>query len=216
MAEHHLHRPQIGAVLHQVGGKGVANNVWADRRADTRPHGVAAENLPKTLSGEGPAAVVEKELGKALTVELRPGVLQIIVEPGHGAVTERHQSLLAPLADDPNESRIEAHSIDGEALEDLAEELIELQVAIREGNSLVLRGDASPAREAPAVQRTMSPANPPATTQPTTVAETTEPAHATPEAGERRQLTVLFCDLVDSTRMSSSLDPEDWGEVLAL
>jgi class 3 adenylate cyclase len=31
---------------------------------------------------------------------------------------------------------------------------------------------------------------------------------------ERRQLTVLFCDLVDSTTLSSQLDPEDWREVV--
>jgi class 3 adenylate cyclase len=31
---------------------------------------------------------------------------------------------------------------------------------------------------------------------------------------ERRQLTVLFCDMVDSTALSSSLDPEDFGDVL--
>jgi class 3 adenylate cyclase/predicted ATPase len=37
--------------------------------------------------------------------------------------------------------------------------------------------------------------------------------HATPEA-ERRQLTVLFCDLVDSTALSSQLDPEDLREVV--
>src|SRR5262249_15735193 len=35
----------------------------------------------------------------------------------------------------------------------------------------------------------------------------------TPEA-ERRQLTVMFCDLVDSTRLSSQLDPEDWRDVV--
>src|SRR5262249_51490842 len=34
-----------------------------------------------------------------------------------------------------------------------------------------------------------------------------------PEA-ERRQLTVMFCDLVDSTRLSSQLDPEDYREVV--
>ena len=28
--------------------------------------------------------------------------------------------------------------------------------------------------------------------------------------GERRQLTVMFCDLVDSTALSEQLDPEDW------
>jgi class 3 adenylate cyclase/tetratricopeptide (TPR) repeat protein len=37
--------------------------------------------------------------------------------------------------------------------------------------------------------------------------------HTAPEA-ERRQLTVLFCDLVDSTLLSSQLDPEDWREVV--
>src|SRR5207237_5163823 len=35
----------------------------------------------------------------------------------------------------------------------------------------------------------------------------------TPEA-ERRQLTVLFCDLVDSTRLASQLDPEELREVV--
>ena len=31
---------------------------------------------------------------------------------------------------------------------------------------------------------------------------------------ERRQLTVLFCDLVDSTAFSGQLDPEDYREVV--
>ncbi len=34
-------------------------------------------------------------------------------------------------------------------------------------------------------------------------------------AGERRHLTVLFCDLVGSTETAARLDPEEWGEVLA-
>src|SRR5262245_11887005 len=34
-----------------------------------------------------------------------------------------------------------------------------------------------------------------------------------PEA-ERRRLTVLFCDLVDSTRLAERLDPEDYREVV--
>ena len=32
--------------------------------------------------------------------------------------------------------------------------------------------------------------------------------------GERRQLTVLFCDLVDSVKLAAGLDPEDWREVV--
>ncbi|MDH5673061.1 MAG: AAA family ATPase [Myxococcales bacterium] len=34
-----------------------------------------------------------------------------------------------------------------------------------------------------------------------------------PQQAERRQLTVMFCDLADSTAMSQSLDPEDLGEL---
>jgi class 3 adenylate cyclase len=34
-----------------------------------------------------------------------------------------------------------------------------------------------------------------------------------PEA-ERRQLTVMFCDLVDSTKLSSQLDPEEYRDVV--
>jgi class 3 adenylate cyclase len=38
----------------------------------------------------------------------------------------------------------------------------------------------------------------------------------TPEViGERRHLTVLFCDLVGSTAISAQLDPEEWRETVA-
>jgi len=36
-----------------------------------------------------------------------------------------------------------------------------------------------------------------------------------PSAGERRHLTVLFCDLVGSTEIAARLDPEEWREVVA-
>jgi hypothetical protein len=39
------------------------------------------------------------------------------------------------------------------------------------------------------------------------------PGPCPPEA-ERRQLTVMFCDLVDSTKLPSQLDPEDYREVV--
>src|SRR5215472_9754005 len=40
------------------------------------------------------------------------------------------------------------------------------------------------------------------------------PAQAS-AAGERRHLTVLFCDLVGSTEIASRLDPEEWRELVA-
>ena len=39
-------------------------------------------------------------------------------------------------------------------------------------------------------------------------------APATTREAERRQLTVMFCDLAGSTELAQRLDPEDWREVL--
>lgn len=83
--------------------------------------------------------------------------------------------------------------LDDDALEELVEELVDVQqVAAREGKVLSWMGGAS---ETPAV------------------APLTTAAAAAPDA-ERRQLTVLFCDLVGSTEISARLDPEDWREVV--
>jgi class 3 adenylate cyclase len=55
----------------------------------------------------------------------------------------------------------------------------------------------------------------------TAVAESADPVvieHGKPREvpeGERRHLTVLFCDLVGSTEMASHLDPEEWREIVA-
>jgi class 3 adenylate cyclase/tetratricopeptide (TPR) repeat protein len=35
------------------------------------------------------------------------------------------------------------------------------------------------------------------------------------EAGERKPVTAVFADVVDSTRLAESLDPEDWAEIAA-
>ena len=37
----------------------------------------------------------------------------------------------------------------------------------------------------------------------------------TSASGERRHLTVLFCDLVGSTEIVARLDPEEWREIVA-
>ena len=43
----------------------------------------------------------------------------------------------------------------------------------------------------------------------------TPPPQAPEIAGERRHLTVLFCDLVGSTAIAAQLDPEQWRETVA-
>jgi class 3 adenylate cyclase len=55
----------------------------------------------------------------------------------------------------------------------------------------------------------------PAPTSQVTVAPTAEPAApAMPLDGERKQVTVLFCDLVGSTAIAERLDPEEYRELI--
>ena len=53
----------------------------------------------------------------------------------------------------------------------------------------------------------------PATSEPAAQADVHQP-HLRALDAERRQLTVLFCDLVDSTVLASQLDPEELREVV--
>ena len=93
-------------------------------------------------------------------------------------------------------------ALDEAYLEDLKDALLyAYPQVVDDGRGLVWSGDAT---TSPALQ---SPAQPPAQA-------TTPPAPSPPPEAERRQLTVLFCDLVDSTRLASQLDPEDLREVV--
>src|SRR5439155_8851969 len=61
---------------------------------------------------------------------------------------------------------------------------------------------------------TASPMPPPATPEVSPARDEAAPvAPPTPDA-ERRQLTVMFCDLVESTALSGQLDPEEYREVV--
>jgi class 3 adenylate cyclase len=86
------------------------------------------------------------------------------------------------------------------------------QVVDDAGRGLRWTGDpaATPVQASPAPRRA-----PPPVSQPDhpLQGETPLPAPRPPDA-ERRQLTVLFCDLVDSTRLASQLDPEDYRAVV--
>jgi class 3 adenylate cyclase len=95
--------------------------------------------------------------------------------------------------------------LDDATLEDLKLELVKGQrLAVdEEGEVLVWSGTAGTPQALAALPSPHAPS--PATR--------TGHAPFIPEA-ERRQLTVLFCDLVDSTPLASQLDPEDWREVV--
>ncbi len=90
--------------------------------------------------------------------------------------------------------------LDDEALDDLKAELIDAQRVARDedGKVLVWAGAAAPVQSAES--QVQSPPQP--------------LAPNTQSLAERRQLTVMFCDLVGSTALSARLDPEDLREVV--
>src|SRR5262245_17127949 len=45
-------------------------------------------------------------------------------------------------------------------------------------------------------------------------ARRTAPTTATASTAERRQLTIMFCDMVGSSALSTRLDPEEQGDVI--
>ena len=104
--------------------------------------------------------------------------------------------------------------LDDTALDDLKDEIIYGQrlATDEDGRVLVWTGGTAvpPLTTPPTPQAGHLPA--PVDTHPTQLLPPPD-ASSTPEA-ERRQLTVMFCDLVGSTALSEQLDPEDLREVV--
>src|SRR5262245_25164852 len=104
--------------------------------------------------------------------------------------------------------------LDEAYLEDLKAEIIEArQLAVDEGGRVLVwtgAADAAPASSLPLSQTAPQPAA--LEHIPSPGAAPLAPGGAS--EAERRQLTVLFCDLVDSTVLARQLDPEDYRELV--
>src|SRR5215471_3081392 len=103
--------------------------------------------------------------------------------------------------------------LDDEALEALKEELLYTHAVVDDqGRGLVWTGNIEGTTETPSQPHQSIPSpllQNTSSVQPASSVVTSR----TPEA-ERRQLTVMFCDLVDSTKLSSQLDPEVYRDVV--
>src|SRR5215475_7185080 len=102
--------------------------------------------------------------------------------------------------------------LDDDYLKDLKDELLFAHPVVDEDNrGLVWTGETASRQElaAPPTQ----PTPPPAAQQQPSLLDEPRPTAPPPDA-ERRQHTVMFCDLVDSTKLSSQLDPEEYREVV--
>src|SRR5215831_10011524 len=100
--------------------------------------------------------------------------------------------------------------LDDDRLDLLKEELLYAQYPIADdhGRGLVWTGELGGIQEPAPPQSTQQPA-----AQQQLSLQVTPLPTVSPDA-ERRQLTVMFCDLVDSTKLSSQLDPEEYREVV--
>jgi len=105
--------------------------------------------------------------------------------------------------------------LDDEYLEDLKAEIIQARrLAVDEdGVVLVWTGELPPQQASPAP---LVPQLEEQSDRPVDQASLGSPpiAEHEPFDAERRQLTVLFCDLTDSTALAGQLDPEDLREVI--
>jgi class 3 adenylate cyclase len=104
-------------------------------------------------------------------------------------------------------------SLDDAYIEALKAEIIEAQQLATDENGRVLVWAGNTAE-------TSAAASPPAQITPQPAAQVQPSLRVTPLStvpapdAERRQLTVMFCDLVDSTKLSSQLDPEEYRDVV--
>jgi class 3 adenylate cyclase len=101
-------------------------------------------------------------------------------------------------------------ALDDEDLEALKDELIYAKrLALDEdGRVLVWTGETSSAPP------TAAPVPPPAAAAVAPAQGGASPGGPPRAEAERRQLTVMFCDLVESTRLASQLDPEEYRDVV--
>jgi class 3 adenylate cyclase len=104
--------------------------------------------------------------------------------------------------------------LDDDHLDLLKEELIDIQHVARDQDArmLVWTGGTEPPLPASA-SASLPPGQQIIAPQDFSTQAASPSAPPSPDA-ERRQLTVMFCDLVGSTKLASQLDPEDWRDVV--
>src|SRR5215510_350925 len=98
------------------------------------------------------------------------------------------------------------------SLDVLKDELIKVHQLARDhaGEMLVWTGETASGQAV--ASSPVQPTQPPAAQD--QLSPQLTPRSSAPPDAERRQLTVMFCDLVDSTKLSSQLDPEEYRDVV--
>lgn len=108
MAEHHLHRPQVGPMAEEVGGKRVADHVWRDFLCYADSQGGLPDDLPKSQAGHAGAAPGDEKIIAVLVFENeRPGRFQIVINFFPSLVAKGNQALFITLAENPDKPSVQ-------------------------------------------------------------------------------------------------------------
>jgi class 3 adenylate cyclase/predicted ATPase len=127
-------------------------------------------------------------------------------------VMRRIEEWLSDLGLGEYASRFVENDIDFEILDDLTDQDLEkIGVASLGHRRKLLRAISGLYASS---TESVSVVKPPTSPEGRTAAEEPEPLPARDVRGERRYLTVLFCDLVDSTGIASRLDAEEWRDLV--
>src|SRR5690606_8634275 len=103
--QQHLHHAQVRTVIEQMGGKGMAQRVWRQRPGNAGHPGLLLDTMPEGLAGHLRATQAGKQHVAGLAVEQEgPRLAQVAPDPGDGLLAQRHQALLAALAEHPQDA----------------------------------------------------------------------------------------------------------------
>ena len=99
MAEQHLYDAQVGAVVDEVGCKGMAQGVRRDGRGDAASGSIVADKFPEGLTGYGFAAFAEeKGVVQRVFEQLRAGDMDVALDGSHGVFTDGDDAFFLPFA----------------------------------------------------------------------------------------------------------------------
>ena len=109
MAEQHLHHAQVSAVIDQMGGKRMAQFVWADvLNADLLS--IFVNDHPGQLSCHTHALLADKhEITRFLLQQRWPSMQQVLGHPFTGFFTQRNQALFVAFAYGGDHALLQIH-----------------------------------------------------------------------------------------------------------
>jgi hypothetical protein len=108
VAEHLLHATEVGAALEEVRRERVPEQMRMDTlRIEARGSRQPPQDQERAGPGERPALRVQEELGAVAAVEERPAAREVAAQCLGRLAADRHDPLLAALADDAHEPVVE-------------------------------------------------------------------------------------------------------------